>query len=86
MEKPQWSFINSPPGPRQQKMACISNPAQKYEYNSSWFSWENLMFDGSLFTVCMYCAGLAVMRGKGLKVFSGNLFLFVFSAFKKILG
>lgn len=62
MEKPQWSFINSPlHDPRQQNMECISNPAQKY--TAGGFLREYFMCDGSLFTLWIYCfARLAFLR------------------------
>lgn len=48
-KSPSGASLTHPHDPRQQNMECISNPAQKYEYESGGFYWEYLMCNGSVF-------------------------------------
>lgn len=80
-KSPSGASLTHPHDPRQQNIECISNPAQKYEYKSSGFYWEYLMWDGSLFTVWMYCCE---EWKESVQVFNAALLLLDFSPFQRV--
>lgn len=58
-KSPSGASLTHPHDPRQQNMECISNPAQKYEYESGGFYWEYLMCNGSVFFLFFFPCGCA---------------------------